>query len=84
MRFNQSFQMQVMTTFAELYGVERSGHISSFRERELSEGEMRSDADGEWTIGCVGETFENVDEVQKGIKELQVSKPNAIFRVQLM
>ncbi|KAL9131928.1 MAG: hypothetical protein Q9175_006654 [Cornicularia normoerica] len=74
MRFNQSFQMQVMTTFAELYGVERSGHISSFRERELSEGEMRSDADGEWTIGCVGETFENVDEVQKGIKELQSSQ----------
>lgn len=80
-QFNEAFQMEVMRTFADLYGFKRSAHMVEVRQLLVNDGETRSDGDGEWASGFVGKEFENVDEVQEGIKELQVGKPKTMFKV---
>lgn len=80
--FNKSFQMEVIKTFVDLYGLKRPGHTSGFM------GQISSDGDGKCATVSVGKNFgknfDNVDEVQKGVRELQVSKPKVMFRAQLM
>ncbi|KAL9067337.1 MAG: hypothetical protein Q9161_006945 [Pseudevernia consocians] len=80
------FQMDVICTFADLYGMEGLPYESGFMELQANGPEIRSgeDENGKWATGCVGKELENVDEVREGIKELQVSKPKAMFRAQLM
>ncbi|KAF6231158.1 hypothetical protein HO173_010658 [Letharia columbiana] len=77
-RFNNSFQMEVTKTFAELYGIGRPGHMCGFRELfNMNDGEILCDWNSEWVTGFVGSKFDNIDEVQEiqeGIEELQSSK----------
>ncbi|KAM0795072.1 hypothetical protein BDR22DRAFT_883207 [Usnea florida] len=73
LQFAKSFQMQVMKTFTELYRVKKGDHILSFMALEPNDGEISSDADGEWTAGFVGEALKGVDEVRNGINELKSS-----------
>ena len=70
--FNKSFQIEVMRTFVDLYGIKSSPSMFDLSQLYANE-EIRSGGDDEWAAGCIGKDFDNVDEVQEGIKELQVS-----------
>ena len=81
----KSFQMNVISEFVFLYGLKGLAYESGLMDLQAKDPEIRSSGrDGEWATGCVGKELENVDEVREGIKELQVSKPKAMFRAQLM
>lgn len=62
--------------------------MCGFRELfNMNDGEILCDWDSEWVTGFVGSKFDNIDEVQEiqdGIEELQVSISKTIFRAQLM
>ena len=80
----KTFQREVIKVFAELYSVEIPAHVFVLGEFDRNEGEIFSDEGGEWAAGCIGNKFDNVDDVRDGIEELQVSEPKTIFRAQLM
>lgn len=81
---NRNFQMEVVKSFAKLYGIEVPIHLVSSAESDMNEAEIIPDGDGEWAAGCVGKELENVDEVRDGIKELQVSQTKTLIRAQLI
>ena len=75
--FNESFQIEVLKAFADLYGAEIPTRTSDFRHQARE----RVDGSSEWVTGCVEDRFANVDEIQKGIEELRVSNPKTMFRI---
>lgn len=83
-RFNIPFQMEVINTFADLYGIERPSHMFSSTALKAKAAKLRSDGNGECATGCIGKGFEKIHEIHKGIEELQVSKLMTLFRIRLM
>ncbi len=83
-QFNRPFQEEVIKTFVDLYGIEKSAQTSGFKVANAKLGEIHSDGDAEWVTGCCDRKFDGIDEVQEGIKELQVSKSMTILGTQLM
>lgn len=81
---NKFFMEEVVNAFVELYGIIRPPHAFIYRGVDAKEGETRADVLGEWTMGCVGDGFEKVDEVKEGIEELRVSKAKTMVKAQLM
>ena len=68
--FNGTFKMDVIRSFAKLYGIERTPSVNL----RAPEGEIFADEEGEWVTSCVGSQLGEIDEIQAGVEELQVSE----------
>ena len=68
--FNGTFKMDVIRSFAKLYGIERMPSVNL----RAPEGELVADEQGEWVTSCLGSQLGDIDEIQTGVEELQVSE----------
>lgn len=69
---NDTFQMEVIKTFHEMYETDKQAPEDSSLERIKSE--LRSDSKGEYASGPVDHKLEHVEEIRAGIEELRVRK----------
>ena len=77
-KYNFSFQEGVIRTFLKLHGI-GSHFVLRNEALKAADGKIYSDVDGEIASCYVGGKFESITEIQEGIEELQVSKPEITF-----
>ena len=71
--YTRMFQSQVIKSFQKLHGIGERNLTLGLENRGLLDGDLHSDANGEWILSHVGDNFKSVNEVQEGVQELQVS-----------